>query len=129
MGLNLLFSLAFLRLFAALGWMPHGGLALANSLATLLETGGLLLILRARLQGLEGRRLLAAVVQSGMAAGAMAVALVGLRIGWQRAGVLIHSLGGMALGATIYGSVMLALGNEEVQAIGRRLGGRWELRQ
>jgi len=50
MGLNLLLSLAFLRFFTVLGWMPHGGLALANSLATLLEMGGLLLILRARLR-------------------------------------------------------------------------------
>ncbi len=58
MTLNIVFSLTFPSLFARLGWMPHGGLALANSLATFLECSLLLFLLRRRLGGLEGRHLL-----------------------------------------------------------------------
>ncbi|HWA15390.1 MAG TPA: murein biosynthesis integral membrane protein MurJ, partial [Gemmatimonadales bacterium] len=34
MGLNVVFSFTFAWVFSKWGWMPHGGLALANSLAT-----------------------------------------------------------------------------------------------
>jgi len=37
MSLNIVFSFAFSALFASLGWMPHGGLALAMSFETALE--------------------------------------------------------------------------------------------
>jgi putative peptidoglycan lipid II flippase len=52
--------------------MPHGGLALANSLATLLEMTALLAFLRRRLGGLESGQLwnafgLAAVASAGLA--------------------------------------------------------------
>src|SRR5258708_27543173 len=33
-SLNIILSFAFSALFTRIGWMPHGGLALANSLAT-----------------------------------------------------------------------------------------------
>ena len=54
MGLNVVFSILFSRLFVALGWMPLGGLALANSLATALEASVLLIVMRKRLNGIEG---------------------------------------------------------------------------
>jgi putative peptidoglycan lipid II flippase len=46
MSLNVVFSYAFSALFTRLGWMPHGGLALANSIATTLEMAGLLILMR-----------------------------------------------------------------------------------
>jgi putative peptidoglycan lipid II flippase len=54
MGLNIGFSLLFSAWFVRRGWMPHGGLALANSLATALESIALILLMRKRLKGLEG---------------------------------------------------------------------------
>jgi len=54
MALNIGFSLLFSALFERMGWMPHGGLALANSLATALESIVLILLMRKRLMGLEG---------------------------------------------------------------------------
>jgi len=57
MSLNLVFSLGFSALFMKINWMPHGGLALANSLATILESVVLLLIMRKRLNGLEERKI------------------------------------------------------------------------
>jgi putative peptidoglycan lipid II flippase len=35
--LNIVLSLVFAAWFMRMGWMPHGGLALANSVATGLE--------------------------------------------------------------------------------------------
>ena len=54
MSLNVAFSYLFSYLFQRWGWMPHGGLALANSVATALEMVGLILIMRMRLRGLGG---------------------------------------------------------------------------
>src|SRR6185503_13141916 len=54
MGLNVIFSFAFAKLFIQIGWMPHGGLALANSLATALEATALFIFMRQRLKGIEG---------------------------------------------------------------------------
>jgi putative peptidoglycan lipid II flippase len=75
MALNVLLSIALSRLFAALGWMPHGGLALANSLATAIEATWLLYLLRGRLEGVEGRWLLTGVLQSALATAGMGLCL------------------------------------------------------
>jgi putative peptidoglycan lipid II flippase len=56
MSLNVVFSFTFSAGFKRLGWMPHGGLALANTLATGLEMIGLILIMRLRLNGLNGKK-------------------------------------------------------------------------
>jgi len=102
MGLNVALSLA---LTAAFGWMglpPHGGLALANSVATLLEMGGLLVLLRPRLGGLGGRALALSVGRSLLASAAMG----GLLAIWQWAlagrTVLLVGGGGILVGAVGY---------------------------
>jgi putative peptidoglycan lipid II flippase len=51
--------------------LAHGGLALANSTATILEMVGLLLIIKRRLEGLEGGRLLGSTLRTVLAAGLM----------------------------------------------------------
>ena len=57
MSLNVIFSFLFPALsLQRIGWMPHGGLALANSLATAIEAPVLLVLMRRRLAGLTGRR-------------------------------------------------------------------------
>src|SRR5688572_2300167 len=103
MGLNILFSFLFSNLFAQIGWFPLGGLALANSLATALEATALFLVMRRRLNGIEGNFL---------ARGFAACALASLGMGaglwlWTRAaGGLtpwVVALGGVALGGIIYG--------------------------
>ena len=125
MSLNVVFSLLFSALFARWGWMPHGGLALANSLATALEMAGLLYVMRGRLQGLDAGRVLAGLGKGALATGAMALAL------WlwinQTPGqpVWLITLGGVALGAGVYGALLLALrvteARELVGAVNRKL--------
>jgi putative peptidoglycan lipid II flippase len=121
MGLNVAFSVAFSALFARVGWMPHGGLALANSLATGLEMAGLLALMRRRLNGLDGRRVLQGAGQAGLAALVMGIGLwawisqADLQPAWLVAGV------GVALGGGLYGISMLALGVREVRGVVRRI--------
>jgi len=75
MALNVLFSFGFAAWFTAIGWMPHGGLALANSLATALEMSALLIMMRRRLHGLDGSRLGGAALQAALGTLAMGVFL------------------------------------------------------
>lgn len=76
MSLNVVFSVFFSALFRRIGWMPHGGLALANSLATALEACVLFLLMRRRLGGRLGERELATGLGRAMlAVAAMSVAL------------------------------------------------------
>jgi putative peptidoglycan lipid II flippase len=117
MSLNLVFSFAFLAWFTRLGWMPHGGLALANSLATALEMIALWVLMRRRLGGLQGREMLLALAKSALATLAMGIGL------WAWLGrtagepVWLVVLGGVVLGAAIYGAMALILGVREARTL------------
>lgn len=76
MSVNVILSLLLSRFFAHLGWFPHGGLALANSLATTMEGFILLNLAHKRLQGFDRRRLVYGVGWSTLAALIMTVSLV-----------------------------------------------------
>jgi putative peptidoglycan lipid II flippase len=117
MTLNIVFSLFFSWLFARVGWMPHGGLALANSLATAIEMVVLLMLMRKRLGGLEGALLWRVLWQAGLPAVVMAGAL-GLWLGfgsgfatWQVVAV------GVVLGAALYGGQVALLRVPEVRLV------------
>jgi putative peptidoglycan lipid II flippase len=115
MTLNIVFSLLFSAWFARIGWMPHGGLALGNSLATFLEMLVLLYLMRRRLEGLEGRAILRALGKAALAAGGMGAALW-LWLG-QTAGlpVTVQVVGGLAAGALVYGLLAALLRVPEVR--------------
>lgn len=125
MSLNIGFSFLFVALFTQLNWMPHGGLALANSLATFIEMLFLLFIMRRRLSGLELPSLLLLLLASGVAAGLMGVGLW-VWLSWTAGQpVWLITLGGILLGAVIYSSTILLFGIREartaLQLILRRL--------
>ena len=61
---NLLLSLLFSAVFSNLGWMPHGGLALANSTATAVESIILLTLMKRKLNGINGKRIAETVIKS-----------------------------------------------------------------
>ncbi len=117
MGLNVVFSIVFSRWFSQIGWMSHGGLALANSLATALEATALFIVMRGRLNGIEGR-----YIARGFAA--CALASLGMGIGlwlWtQAAGSLprwVIAVAGIALGGILYGVGVLLLRVPEIQTL------------
>jgi putative peptidoglycan lipid II flippase len=125
MGLNVAFSLLFSSLFARWGWLPHGGLALANSLATALEMCGLLYLMRGRLNGLDGGKVLAALGQAALAGLVMALALWGWTAQIVGRPVWLITLGGISLGGGVYGALLLLLRVTEardlVRAVNRRI--------
>ena len=101
----------------------HGGLALANSSATILEMLVLVLVVRARLGGMDGRRLVSSLARISVAAGVMGLALSGFARAWWFTSPLILAGGGVLLGAAVYLVASLLLGVEEVAAL-RRLARR-----
>lgn len=115
MSLNIVFSLLFSRAFAQMGWMPHGGLALANSLATALEMLALLYLMRQRLEGLEGSSLL----RSSGAAAVSAIVMGAVIWLWLQSGPAgsdaLAVIGGIGLGALAYGVLLAALRVHEVR--------------
>ncbi len=117
MSLNLVFSLLFSELFRRIGWAPHGGLALANSLATYLEAFALLYLMRRRLGGLHGATILSGLAQAFLAALAMGAMLAGWLALASNAHVAITALGGVAAGAGIYALVLVILDGNEVRQI------------
>jgi len=105
MGLNVILSLTLPGLFARVGWMPHGGLALANSAATFLEMLILLYIMNKRLHGLEAGRLWLGLVQATLGSLVMGIvifawlAFAGARPNW------LLAIGGISLGLLFYGGI------------------------
>jgi putative peptidoglycan lipid II flippase len=119
MTLNVVFSLAFARLFQAWGLAPHGGLALANSLATGLEAAALLALMRRRLGGLEGSQVLRAGLAGAAATAGMGAAL----LAWTRLPQPDWALaaGGILLGGLLYGGLLPVLRVREVGALASAL--------
>jgi len=114
MSLNIGFSLLFASVFMSSGWMPHGGLALANSLATGLEMAALLMIMRRRLSGLQGADIFNAVWKGLSACAVMAAVLI-LWMSWSVfLPVWVVTLGGLILGVVVYGGLLVILKIKEV---------------
>ena len=117
MGLNVLFSITFSRWFAQIGWIPLGGLALANSLATALEATALFIFMRKRLNGIEGRSIADGAWRVGLAGLGTAVGLlmwIQVTAGMNR---WIVTLGGVALGGVIYLSGVVVLKVHEIKIL------------
>ena len=117
MSLNVAFSFVFSALFEKIGWMPHGGLALANSLATALEMSALLVLMRRRLDGIQGKRVLQGLAAAIFSTSVMALALwawtskASMLAAWQVVG------GGLVIGGLMYGIVLMFLRVPEINGL------------
>lgn len=117
MGLNVALSLTLPGVFGLAGWPPYAGLALANSVAVLLELVALLVLMQRRMGGLEGRQTLIAFAKSGLASLAMGAVLVGWQAALPNAGSLMLGGGGVVLGVAVYLGAALLLRVEELKAV------------
>lgn len=111
---NILLSLLLVRP------LEHGGLALANSSATMLEMLCLLWLLRRRMGGIDGPKLLESLLKSGVAA----LAMGGLVWLWLtlapslysgRLTMWIGGIGGFAIAGVVYLLVSALLKSEELR--------------
>jgi putative peptidoglycan lipid II flippase len=121
MALNVLLSYGFAALFEYVGWMPHGGLALANSLATALESVVLLWLASRRLEGLDLARIRRGLLATVGASIVLTVVLGGWLATTAGRSVWLVGLGGVALGAVVYWVAALALGAPEARQLPRNL--------
>jgi putative peptidoglycan lipid II flippase len=96
--------------------MPHGGLALANTLATALEMTALIFLLRGKLHRLLDRDGWLSLARTVLSAAVMAAAL----LLWMRLvpfdSKWIVGLGGVAFGLAVYLPVSLAVGSQEARS-------------
>jgi putative peptidoglycan lipid II flippase len=117
MGLNLALSFLFTALFKAWGWWPHGGLALANTVATTLEMIGLGWVMRRRLSGLDFARAWPGLWRALIASMLMGVALWGWMALTNAQSVWVVGAGGVALGALVFWGAAYALGSGEARTL------------
>ena len=117
MGLNVVFSIAFAKLFASIGWMPHGGLALANSFATALEAATLFIVMRKRLNGINGGHILRGIVPSMMAAVAMSLCIFGWLYVGKNMSLWILTPVGVMIGGGAYFAALWILRVPELQVM------------
>jgi putative peptidoglycan lipid II flippase len=117
MVLNVALSLILVGAFSAAGWMPHGALALANTLATFVEMTVLIVILRGKIHGLMNRDGWLSLARTVISSAAMAAAL----ILWMRMlpvdSKWIVGLGGITVGLMVYVGVSLMTGSQEARSM------------
>ena len=119
MGLNIVFCFAFSALFSRIGWMPLGGLALAISFSTAIETTTLFFLLRKRLHGIQGKDLVKGTGAAVIGMLGMSAAIVFWLQGGQHYPAALTTLAGVAIGGIIYGLVLLLLRVPELRSLGR----------
>lgn len=117
MGLNVVFSITFAKMFESIGWMPLGGLALANSFATALEAIALFIVMRKRLSGIEGRLILRSAIPSSIAALVMGLSLHGWLYSGKIFSLWILAPMGVMIGAAVYLALLWVLRVPELHFI------------
>ena len=132
-GVNLVLNLLFVGPLAGLG-LAHRGLALATSATSLINLAQLAWLLRAKLSGIEGGRLLRSglriLLASAIAAGVLLAGLTWIgdittRGLWVRLGVVA---GGGGVGLVVLAGALAVLRVEELAMLGelgRSFGGRF----
>lgn len=108
MGVNVALS------FALIGPLAQGGLALANSIATIAETAFLFFMLRSRIPVLDTRRILGSVARIAVGAGAMGGAITLVASILNPRGALLTSFVAAGAGAIVFLAVMRLFGAEEI---------------
>jgi putative peptidoglycan lipid II flippase len=117
MGLNIVLSIAFTNWFSRIGWMPLGGLALAISLSTAIETSALFFLLRKRLNGIQSRDLIKGTAASGIGTLAMSIAIIFWMHASRHYPAALITLGGVAVGGVIYGLALSLLRVPELKSL------------
>jgi len=117
MILNVALSLVLVGAFSAAGWMPHGALALANTLATAAEMTVLIFILRRKFQRLLDRDGWLSLARTVISSAAMSAVLLLWIQALPSVSKWIVSLGGISVGLAVYVGISLAIGSQEARSM------------
>jgi putative peptidoglycan lipid II flippase len=115
MVVNVALSLALITPLA------QGGLALANSIATILEMLILLMLLRSRMIGIDEGRIALAVLRIALGSLAMGLVLLGFANVFAGRGAVFVATWGAALGAGVYLGATALLRSEEIGFVLQRI--------
>jgi putative peptidoglycan lipid II flippase len=115
MGLNIALSIALIAPLA------HGGLALANSVATILEVLILLVILQRRLGDMDTRRIVLSVARIAVASLTMGATLVMFTTVFAESSAILIAILGAAIGAAVYFAITVLLRSEEIAFVLQRV--------
>lgn len=109
---------------ALVNYLGHGGVALAFSIVSVVNVIMLMLILRKRLGGIEGKNIIKSFLKSLLAAVAMGIAAAwsaSLLQNWvdisSKMGQAIQVGVAILVGAAVYGAIVMALKMEEVKVV------------
>jgi putative peptidoglycan lipid II flippase len=121
---NILLSFFFSRLFSQIGWLPLGGLALANTTATAVECLVLFAIMRRRLRGVGGKQILRTGAMALAGSTAMGLVLFGWMTLFGNVNKFLVLLGGVVLGVFVYAVMLWLLKVPELDAILLKIKGK-----
>ena len=121
---NILLSFFFSRLFSQIGWLPLGGLALANTTASAVECLVLLEIMRRRLNGIEGKQILRTGALALAGTAVMGLVLFGWMTLFGDLNKFLVLTVGAVLGVLTYGAMLWLQKVPEAGAIVRRIKGK-----
>ncbi len=108
---NLIISLSLINVLFVTG------LALANTIAALLEMTLLIVVIRKRLGGLDDRRLVLSTVKTSVASIVMGLVVWGFLGVTANMSVIVRAFGGMAIGAGVFFVVAWLLRSEELHSV------------
>lgn len=128
MGLNIGLSILLMNLFAAWGWPPHGGLALANSIAVTLEMVILLVLLRTAMDGLSETNLWPSLMKMSLATLGMAAVLLGIVPLLPIVPSWLGGIIGIVVGGLVYLGLAYVIGVDELKPIQQKVMGVVESR-
>jgi putative peptidoglycan lipid II flippase len=109
--INLIISLSLINVLGITG------LALANTIAALLEMSLLIVMIRKRLGGLDDQRLTLSALKTTIAAMVMGLAVLGFLSIAATNGVIVRTFGGIAIGAGVFALAAWLLRVEELRSI------------
>lgn len=113
MALNILLSVVLAVAFARAGWMPFGGVALANAIATTLEAIALYVLLARREPNIATRTIVLALGKAALASGVMGLVLVAW-LAVMGSGALA-TVTALVIGTLVYFAAAFALRSDEAR--------------
>ncbi len=117
MVLNMGMSIGLASIFQSFGWQQHGGLALANSIATALEMTALLYFMRRKLHGLEGKKIWHAALLNIIAAAIMG-GIMKIWLNFSRnLPLIVVVFAGVVIAVVVYGFIGWIMKLEEISLI------------